>query len=289
MYIYDFTTQLSTMASCSATLIAIIGGLVANKVISLSAEKQSAQNRITQIDEEFKRCDEKISELTEWIDYYDAEEYIDDNLDDLLELKELSEVYVDTPDNSMSYDEMLPYWNKALELVKLLENALFNEENFWDNLDTNGVPKSIIDKTDKFQYRICSNYHISNFCGKLKLHKPTITPSQSVELYNQNVSELEKLVEKKSILLTEEIILTPKAEMTVDTSTKRGVLIFGITSLLNVILPIIFMLFNPTTSICWYNTERTVSIILFIIGIITMCGYIYSLFPKKEVKEQEGE
>ena len=120
MYIYDFTTQLSTMASCSATLIAIIGGLVANKVISLSAEKKSAQNRITQIDEEFKRCDEKISELTEWIDYYDAEEYIDDNLEDLLELKELSEVYVDTPDNSMSYDEMLPYWNKALELVKLL-------------------------------------------------------------------------------------------------------------------------------------------------------------------------
>lgn len=288
--VYDFTTQLSTIASCSGTFIAIIGGLVANKVIALSTEKKSAQNRIKQIDDEYKKCEKRIKELSEWLDDYDAEEYVGENLDSLLELKELSEVYIDTPDNSMGYDDLLPYWNKSLTAVKLLKDSV-QDVSVWGNLDTNGVPKVIIDKLDKFQYSICSQFHIANEYGELKVYRPTFavtTSAMLVERYNQNASDLEKYTDRMAVLLTEQMLLTPKAEMLVDTSTKKGMLIFGITALLNVILPVIFMLFNPTNSLCWYNTERIISVILFIIGMITMCSYIYSLFPKKE-KEQECE
>lgn len=70
---------------------------------------------------------------------------------------------------------------------------------------------------------------------------------------------------------------------------KGGMKIFTIVSITNIILPIIFMLFNPTSNKAWYWIEIIISIITFSVGIITMIKYIYSLFPKNETNTEESE
>ena len=51
--------------------------------------------------------------------------------------------------------------------------------------------------------------------------------------------------------------------------------------IINIVIPVIFMLFNPTDSLLWYRIESIVSVVLFAIGLIYMVKYLYSLFFSK--------
>jgi len=54
---YELTPLLTTVASCSMTVIAIIGGFIARKLISMSSERHEITAKLNEIDEkiEFKR------------------------------------------------------------------------------------------------------------------------------------------------------------------------------------------------------------------------------------------
>lgn len=50
---YDLTSLLTTIAGCSATIVAIIGGFIASRLIALNIEHNEIISRIYEIDEEF--------------------------------------------------------------------------------------------------------------------------------------------------------------------------------------------------------------------------------------------
>ena len=49
---YELTTVLTTIAACSASIVAILGGLIASKLITLNTERDEVNARITELDEE---------------------------------------------------------------------------------------------------------------------------------------------------------------------------------------------------------------------------------------------
>ena len=49
---HDLTTVLTTIAAASASIVAILGGFIASKLIAISSERSAALERLKQINEE---------------------------------------------------------------------------------------------------------------------------------------------------------------------------------------------------------------------------------------------
>lgn len=111
---YDLSNVLTAIASCSATFVAIIGGLIANKAISDSSEKGSIRNQLKQINAEIHSNDTRIDELSRWLEEDDAEEFIGDHLDNLLQLRQLEDIYDSSSKDEPTFEDLQPYWERAI-------------------------------------------------------------------------------------------------------------------------------------------------------------------------------
>lgn len=288
---YDLTDILSVMIGCTATFVAIIGGLIANKAISDTAEKESIDKQLQQIDAEIKVNNDNIERLNKWLLESDAEDFIDSNVDELFEKAELIDIYDSDDDNRSTYEELLPYWNKAKKAIRLFEQAILKGNDVPQNAE--GIPKSIVSDLDDFQKRICSNYSGRIEHGKSPF--PTFNLNTNVNVYatkqyNDALDEIKECTNKNALLIAKEQLLQERQDaISISKDIKGGIKIFTIVSITNIILPIIFMLFNPTSNKVWYWVETIISIITFSVGIVTMIKYIYSLFPKKEANTKESE
>lgn len=288
---YDLTTILSTMIACSATFVAIIGGLIANKAISDRAEKESIDRQLQQIDAELKVNKKELNGLYEWIDTYNAKDFIRNHLEELISRAPLADVYDHDDSNEIEYDDLLPYWDKALIALKRFSATADSERNNDD------VPKILVDELDAFQYSICSEHHRCFERGNVSLFDKTIsldTHKYRVQYYNETSDRIDELEREIEILNAKNDLLQERHKaVSISKDTKSGMLIFSIVSIFNIILPLFFLLYNPTTNKTWYYIETIISFVTFILGMGVMVYYIFSLFPKKSEKvkgvKQENE
>lgn len=284
---YDLTTVLTTMVACTSTFAAIIGGLIANKAISDTSEKESIDRQLKQIDAELNVNEEELDGLHEWIDDYNARDFIREHLEELISRTPLADVYDPNDSNEIEYDVLLPYWDKALVALKKFNAAAGSERN------NDNVPKRLVDELDAFQYAVCSEYHRCFESGRVGLFDTTISLSTleyRVQYYNETLDRIIELERENLILDAKMELLQERREaVSVGKNIKRGMRIFSVVSIFNIILPLFFMLYNPTSNIVWYYTETAISFALFIIGIIVMVHYIFSLFPIIERGEVMSE
>lgn len=282
---YDLTTILTTMVACTSTFAAIIGGLIANKAISDTSEKESIDRQLQQIDVELKVNEKELDGLYEWIDDYNAKDFIRKHLEELISKTPLADVYDPDDGNEIEYDDLLPYWDKALIALKKFNAAAASERNNDD------VPKTLVDELDDFQYSICSEHHRCFESGHVSLFDTTIsldTIKYRVQYYNETSDRIVELERENEILDAKKELLQERHEaVSIGKEIKSGMRIFSIVSIFNIILPLLFMLNNPTSNAIWYYTETAISFVSFIIGISVMVHYILSLFPKKNEKKKE--
>jgi len=280
--LYDLTSILSTMTACTATFVAIIGGLIASKAISDRAEKDSIDRQLTQLDMEIDSINNSIDYLSNWINESDANDFISAHINELLDGKPLDEVYDHSDKNDIEFDDMLLYWNKATEAIDLFRSHISSERN------KQGIPKDIVENLNSFQKDFCARYRHSIEDNEVALYEKCSIVSSSVEhsivqFYNERIDELDEELKKKDLLIIRKQVLTEKRkELSTSHNVKHGINIFIIVSIVNIIIPVFIMLFNPTQNKGWFVAETVFSFITFSFGIIAMIIYICSLFPKKE-------
>ena len=278
---YDLTSVLSAMTACTATFVAIIGGLIASKAISDRAEKESVDRQLSQLDMDIEALDRNIDYLSDWLNESNANDFINEHINELIDGKPLNIVYDSSDENEIEYEDMLVYWNEAIAAIELFRANTSSERN------KQGIPKTILDNLNSFQKNFCSKYknsiedNVAEFYEKFG--NLTLSYTESIQYYNEKMDELTESIDKKEKLIIREQVLTErKKELCVGHDVKNGVCIFVSVSVINIILPVILMLFNPTHSKCWFITETAFSVITFSSGVIAMIIYICSLFPKKE-------
>lgn len=62
---YQLTPLLTTVASCSATIIAIIGGFMVRKLIAMSTERHEISMRLAEMDEEIRFKKDRAGQLAD--------------------------------------------------------------------------------------------------------------------------------------------------------------------------------------------------------------------------------
>lgn len=60
---YDLTSVLTTIAACSASIVAIIGGFIASRLISINADRDEVNTRLSETEEELSLHQEECAQI----------------------------------------------------------------------------------------------------------------------------------------------------------------------------------------------------------------------------------
>ena len=81
----DYSSFFYSIAGCSATIIAIIGGLIASKLISISADRDNILDKIKEINDELNMKTKQHDDIIEKLDDDDALDFVRDNVSMLVD------------------------------------------------------------------------------------------------------------------------------------------------------------------------------------------------------------
>lgn len=245
--------MLTTIASCSATIVAILGGFISSKLISINTEKNEIMSRISEITEELKHL-EAIYEA----DLYsskkqDALHFIRANIEFLVEEKPLNELKMIKAEERpiIAYDEMLPFWNRAL-------NQLENFTHYEDTYNSKGVPTSYAELEDDFEYEtflILSKYfekmeraskRSQNKFG-LPFNYDYMVDSIDIDsivvgntiFHENNLRDNKNRIDYLNMELNQK--RTREAALQYPKGISAGIVIFGLFTVLGILLPLLYV------------------------------------------------
>ena len=81
----DYSSFFYSIAGCSATIIAIIGGFIASKLISISADRDNILDKIKEINDELNMKTKQHDDIIEKLDDDDALDFVRDNVSMLVD------------------------------------------------------------------------------------------------------------------------------------------------------------------------------------------------------------
>lgn len=107
--IYDLTTLLTTIASISASFVAILGGFIASKLITISGERASTLEKIHSLNEEITVKTALKESLQYENDESDALDFIDSNFVSLARKVNLDDLYPTLSNSSIKKNPSNPF------------------------------------------------------------------------------------------------------------------------------------------------------------------------------------
>lgn len=291
-------TLFATTAQCAATIIAIIGGFIVTKLISLSTEQKEIEIRLRDIIKEMDYRKQKIADLTTALIEDEALDLITESIELFAKDEiELNEAY-DRRRYDFSIDEIRPFWDKAHTLIfEKLTEILETENEF----DENGVPKTWAKTLSDFEYSVCkrvmdeikyqtklreSNKPQSGFMGFPGI--PPMRPLYTTPIFAARDIKAEKSVHESSfslLSLQENQLNTRKASIETPKNTIMGLLVFIYYACVSVFFPLIILAFLPISSDGVLTALIILDLTLFFSGLVATITYLISFMKKRKDKE----
>lgn len=149
---YDLTTVLTTIAAASASIVAILGGFIASKLIAISSERSTALDRLKQINEEWEFHISERDKFQSENDKDDALDFIRDPIEDLCTGKRLENIYSNVEHPHISMEKLKPYWDRAVTLKEQFLERIKGRETLTEDY----IPESLLlaVKEDDFGYEV---------------------------------------------------------------------------------------------------------------------------------------
>lgn len=295
---YDLTAVLTTIAAASASIVAILGGFIASKLISISSERSDALNHLRQINEELEFHLSERDEIQAENDEDDALDFIRDTVDDLYAGNSLENVYSSVDHPSISMESLKPYWDRAVIL-----NEQFQERVKRDTLNEDYIPESLLlsVKEDDFGYEVllalgkkqkkriravqrerekANNPFAFAVPDISDLEIPTDTGNGYI--YSKNCDSIQDhntaiaLLELQKKQCDEQILALKKPR-----GMKLGLVIFALFTVCCIIAPLVASPFS-TESYEDFVIAKAIFLGLFGIGLISIFGYLVYLLKWKE-------
>lgn len=152
---YDLTAFLTAVASSAACIVAILGGFIASKLISIDGERASVISRLREIDEEMKYRIKTRDTAQKENDEDDALDFIYEHLEELKNGTSFTEVYKAIPEPKSSMEIMQMYWQKAINVSSAFHAK--TEHLNGEKLNADCVPESLyyLYHESNLEYQVC--------------------------------------------------------------------------------------------------------------------------------------
>ena len=158
---YDLTSFLTTISAGSASFVAILGGLIAQKVIEINNERTAVEEEIKELQEQKILLEDEIANREDWMEEDDAISFIGQHAKEFLTCEDFTDA-VD-PDDLHGYEDLESleaYWKKAQKILgQYVENA---DKPYYDLV--NAVKEAI--RGDAANTRDTSNTGVEDGSGE---------------------------------------------------------------------------------------------------------------------------
>lgn len=280
--VYDLTSILTTIAACSASIVAILGGFIASKLIAINAERNEVDTRISELDEEIGFFTKERDMLQEQLDEDDALDFICDNIEYIINRSSLDDVYKEEERPRLEKEVLRPYWNRA-EKTHSQYCAIVKKSigigNYEENDD--GVPVEAAKVfTHDFEYAVCKKIceHIEKQ-GSLPaallrgLDAPIITGKWYADTQEKVTSADNKIsylmMQRKQQETRFKALKKPKG-------MKLGLALFAVFSAINIVYPLSLSPYVTESYQC-YSQTKIVAVSAFAVGLALIMIYLVYL------------
>ena len=238
-------TLYSTIASASASFVAIIGGLVTSKLISINNERTGIVSSLSDIDEEIELKKKEIEKLQTILDEDNALDFIKEHMDAVISTLPLLEVYETNKQQFIDLETLLPYWKRATELFSCFPENYCELERY--QLNDDDIPVDIAEKVKEnvFDYDVCSE--IASYINGDSYFVGSVSTEGSIRYYQQTQRDLLKCRRELDVLeLRKSQYEKQKSTLVRPRNMIAGLWIFGGISLLNILIPLWLIYIIPT-------------------------------------------
>lgn len=287
---YDLTSVLTTIAACSASLVAILGGFIASRLISLNAERSEAQTRLSEVNDEIAFYEKERDHLQAELDEDDALDFIKENINSVIEESPLEKVYKEESRPRIEKAVLAPYWERACNVWKTIYTDIdgrSDDDDYAENED--GVPITVAKKmSDDFEYETCRKIMKSldsstnRFANILTAELPDVSGGYWYAKAQQDVSAFQNKIDwsklqKLQITARHKALQKPKG-------MAMGLVLFSVFSVANIIAPLVLSPLS-TNNYYLYNSVKIGAIVSFAIGLAAILLYLVYLLHWSGKKE----
>ena len=272
----ELTALLTTIASASASFVAILGGFIASKLIAVNGEREAVDSRLQELKYEIELKQQECDSLQEGITSDDALDFIRAHAANVADMDALSNVYEEDEQQLLEFDELEPYWDDALALAKRFHAECKKATEFNDD----NIPCELAAevKVTYFEYEVCRAIAEEVFPSTLPLISSAMPTGAWYERDKQRIANLR--IEIASLRIHEEQSKEQQKALKKPRGMKRGLAIFALFSLFNIIQPLVLSTI-PLSTAAEYNVVRFISIAFLLIGLITTFWYLAWLLTWK--------
>lgn len=286
---FELTSLLVAISASSASFVAILGGFIASKLLSISGERELTEEQLINVNKEIQLLQEQNREKQYQLDEEDAIQFIIDNIEKLISDYQVEEVYDNNEQERIEKETLKPFWEKAQAIVREFLACVENGET----LNGDNIPISMASKyRDKtFEYTICRK--VWDFCEKQNsLGIPTYIDTslaRTVGLwYSKCQDQIQANNEKLTILKFKQEQLQEKEKMLKSPKgVKLGFLVFAIFTILCVVAPLCFVPFK-TENYGVYLAVLYSFIGIFILGLVSVFLYLLYLLSWKKLDKAKN-
>ena len=288
---YDLTSFLTAVASSAACVVAILGGFIASKLISIDGERDSILSRLREIEKELSYHITERDRLQKEDDATEALDFISDHLDNILSGDSLEPIYQLEPEVQLPIERLAPFWETGIEIGREYIQEMQLQET---RINDVGIPDALVQR-----YRGCYfKYELLHLIGdKVKrdsrkaensrdplsvlyqmddIAAPIRFRPASNGRYIDEENHAISLLSMKKQLLEEQIPKLKKPK-----GMKIGLAIFALFSVFCIIVPLGMSPFT-TDNILWYNCVKWIVTGLFVAGLASIFGYLIYLLSWKK-------
>ena len=278
---YDLTSVLTTIAACSASLVAILGGFIASKLIAINTDRDEVNTRLSELDEEIAFFTEEVEMLQAQLDEDDALDFVGENIESVINKSSLDDTYKQEERPRLEKGVLLPYWTRAQQAFQFLDDVLQNQEDDNCAINEDGVPVKVAQEfTDHFEYTVCKKvcefYEEQAAPLSALKHRldSTLIPSTWYDETQEKVTSIESkisylMLQKKQQSTRHKALIKPKG-------MKFGLTLFAAFSAANIVYPLCLSPFS-TNCYQYYLQTKVVTISAFGIGLALILLYLVYL------------
>ncbi len=289
----NLTAMLTTISAASASFVAILGGFIASKLLSINGERDAVAGQIANLSAQIGQKQKKEDFYRYLANKRDAKIFIEEHIWDLYDEKDLQTVYDSDSSPNIDFEDLQPFWQKAVNFKRKFVTIDYSSEE----KNKAGIPLSLtvlIDKDNFLEDLLPKLQHVQAEKQRkimmLQLNKVYVEPSFQVpsisglatrDWYKKLWDKINDLSwEIDQLELQKELLEQREKELTAPHGMRSGLVIFALFSVFNIVLPL------TQCNTVFKNPMHYYGVMLFFmstftLGLIATFWYLVSMLKRR--------
>ena len=276
----DFTGLMYAIASLSASFVAILGGLLVSRLITINGERSSYSRELCEVSGQLIYYRGLRNLIDRNRHEEDAIRYIYNHIEELMDDLPIEDVYEEAELNPIDFADLEPLWIRAQEIKAQFTECLKSEDC---DLNSDMIPITLAEEysDDPFAYEFCKIYADWNFSDSDFDETPFRETGSWYDRDNQKAMEYTTQI--LMLDMREKQLTNILKSLEKPAGMKSGLILFALFSFFNIVCPLSFSIipFSERQTV----TISIVSVLFLTLGLVGTFVYLIQMLKWKKLSD----